>query len=254
VTIGAILHRPLRFRAGTRYPAVVWAHGGPEGQDTVAVAAWPLFLTQEGYLVLQPNFRGSTGYGEKFRNLNVEDSGGGEIDDVAAGVKFLVDQGLADPKRIAIGGGSHGGTVVANAVDKYPALFAAALELYGVVDRALFLRYTNRNSKLRWETKMGGTPEEKPAIYRKANVLLDVDRIQTPLLVMHGEQDPQVPPQESQQFTEALKHAGKVFSYFTYPGEGHGFTQREHRLDAWNKQLAFLQKYLRPGGDEVSQR
>jgi dipeptidyl aminopeptidase/acylaminoacyl peptidase len=244
VAIAGILHRPLGFQTGKRYPAVIWAHGGPEGQDTVAYAAWPLFLAQEGYLVLQPNFRGSTGYGERFRNLNVEDSGGGEIDDVGAAAKFLVDQGLADPKRIAIGGGSHGGTVVANAVTKLPTVFAAGLELYGVVDRALFLQYTNRNSKIRWETKMGGTPEEKPAVYRKANILADVGRIQTPLLIMHGEQDPQVPPQESQQLVAALKQAGKTYSYYTYPGEGHGISQREHRLDAWRKQLAFLQKYL----------
>lgn len=251
LTIAGILHRPLGFRPGTKYPALIWAHGGPEGQDTVAYAAWPLFLAQEGYIVLQPNFRGSTGYGEKFRNLNVEDSGGGEIDDVGAAAKFLADQGLADSKRIAIGGGSHGGTVVANAVAKLPGVFAAGLELYGVVDRALFLEYTNRNSKIRWETKMGGTPEEKPAVYRKANVLADVGRIQTPLLILHGEQDPQVPPQESQEFVAALKQAGKTYAYFTYPGEGHGFTQREHRLDAWRKQLAFLQQYLGGPGEHA---
>ncbi len=252
VPVAGILNRPLGFHAGTRYPAVIWAHGGPEGQDTIGFSSWPFFLAQEGYIVLRPNFRGSTGYGEKFRNLNVEDSGGGEIDDIAAAVKFLVDQGLADPKRIAIGGGSHGGTVVANAVTKLPGLFAAALELYGVVDRALFLQYTNRNSKIRWETKMGGTPHEKPAVYRKANILPDVARIETPLLILHGEQDPQVPPQESQQLAAALKQAGKPFAYFTYPGEGHGFTQREHRLDAWRKQLEFLQKYLKKTGDHVS--
>lgn len=192
------------------------------------------------------NFRGSTGNGECFRNLNVEDSGGGEIDDIGASVHYLVDQGLADPTRVAIGGGSHGGTVVANAVVKLLDLFAAAMDLYGVVDRALFLQFTNRNSRIRWETKMGGTPEEKPAVYRKANVLPDVDRIRTPLLILHGEQDPQVPPQESAQFAAALLRAGKKFSYFTYPREGHGFTEREHRLDGWQRQLDFLKQYLGP--------
>jgi dipeptidyl aminopeptidase/acylaminoacyl peptidase len=254
VTVAGILNRPLGYQPGTRYPTVIWSHGGPEGQDTVGLSGWPLFLAQEGYVVLRPNFRGSTGYGEKFRNLNVEDSGGGEIDDVAAAVKYLVEQGITDPKRVAIGGGSHGGTVVANAVVKQPTLFAAALELYGVVDRALFLQYTNRNSKIRWETKMGGPPEAKPEVYRKANVLRDVARIQTPLLILHGEQDPQVPPQESQQFAAALKEAGKTFAYFTYPGEGHGFTQREHRLDAWRKQLDFLRKYLGPPSGTTAMR
>jgi dipeptidyl aminopeptidase/acylaminoacyl peptidase len=94
--------------------------------------------------------------------------------------------------------------------------------------------------------KMGGTPEEKPDVYRRANVVLDVAKIHAPLLILHGENDPQVPPYESIQFTRALKENGKVFYYFTYPNELHGFTQREHRLDAWKKELAFLQKYLQP--------
>jgi dipeptidyl aminopeptidase/acylaminoacyl peptidase len=244
--LAGILFRPLGFKEGRRYPLVIWAHGGPEGQDVLSLSPWSLFLAQRGFVVFEPNFRGSTGYGEHFRNLNVEDSGGGEIQDIGAAVTYLVKQGLADPKRVAIGGGSHGGTVVANAVTKLPDTFAAAIELYGVVDRALFLQYTNRNSKIRWETKMGGTPDQKPAVYRQANVLPDVGKIQTPLLIMHGEQDPQVPPQESAEFVAALKKAGKTYTYVTYPREGHGFRERDHRLDAYQKQLAFLDQYLKP--------
>jgi dipeptidyl aminopeptidase/acylaminoacyl peptidase len=118
--------------------------------------------------------------------------------------------------------------------------------MFGVVDRALFLQYTNRNSKIRWETKMGGPPSAKPAVYRKANILPDVAIIQTPLLIMHGEEDPQVPPRESIEFTVALKKAGKNFVYVTYPHEGHGFQQREHREDAYRRQIDFLDKYLQP--------
>jgi dipeptidyl aminopeptidase/acylaminoacyl peptidase len=244
LSIAGILYKPAVYQKGRRYPTVIWAHGGPEGQIQLSLAPWSLFLAQQGYVVFEPNFRGSTGYGERFRNSNVEDSGGGEIDDIAAAVKYLADIGLADPKRVAIGGGSHGGTVVANAVVKLPDTFAAAIEMFGVVDRALFLQYTNRNSKIRWETKMGGTPEEKPAVYRKANILRDVTAIKTPLLVMHGEEDPQVPPQESIEFTTALKKAGKTYLYVTYPHEGHGFQQRDHREDAYKRQLAFLNQYL----------
>ena len=244
--IAAILHKPRGFKPGTKYPAVLWIHGGPEGQDTFRFDVWAQYLAQSGYAVLQPNYRGSTGYGEKFRNLNVEDSGGGEMDDVAAGADYLIKQGIADPKRIAIGGGSHGGTMVGYAVAKYPDLFACAIELYGVVDRATFNERTNRNSAIRWMMKMGGTPEEKPAVYRKADTLADVDKIRTPLLVMHGESDPQVPPYESAQFVRALKEHHKVYYYFTYPNELHGFSQREHRLDAWRRQLAFLEKYIMP--------
>ncbi len=244
--ISGMLYKPHSWKAGTRFPAVLWIHGGPEGQDNYRLDLWAQYLAQSGYAVLEPNYRGSTGYGEKFRNLNVEDSGGGEMDDVAAGAQYLVDSGIADGRRLAIGGGSHGGTMVAYAVTKYPDLFQAAIELYGVVDRASFLERTNRASAVRWAMKMGGSPAEKPELYQKANVLLQVDKIKTPLLIMHGENDPQVPPFESAQFTRALKEHGKTFFYFTYPGELHGFSQRDHRLDAWKKQLTFLNKYINP--------
>jgi dipeptidyl aminopeptidase/acylaminoacyl peptidase len=102
--LAGILFRPLGFRAGVRYPTVIWAHGGPEGQVTLSLSPWSLFLAQEGFVVFEPNFRGSTGYGERFRNLNVKDSGGGEVDDIAAAVHYLIIQGFADPSRVGIGG------------------------------------------------------------------------------------------------------------------------------------------------------
>jgi dipeptidyl aminopeptidase/acylaminoacyl peptidase len=244
--ISGILYKPHTAGVGAKSPAVLWIHGGPEAQDTFRFDAWAQYLAQSGYVVLEPNYRGSTGYGEKFRNLNVEDSGGGEMDDVAAGAQYLISQGIADPKKLAIGGGSHGGTMVAYAVTKYPDLFAAAMELFGVVDRATFNERTNRPSAIRWTMKMGGPPGEKPEVYRKANALLQIDKIKTPLLVMHGENDPQVPPYESAQFVRALKEHGKTVYYFTYPNELHGFSQREHRLDAWRRELAFLEKYINP--------
>jgi dipeptidyl aminopeptidase/acylaminoacyl peptidase len=244
--IAAILYKPLNYSSSKTYPAVLWIHGGPEGQDNLGWDPWALYLAQHGYIVLNPNYRGGNGYGEKFRNLNVEDSGGGEVDDVASGAEYLVSKGLADKARIGIGGGSHGGTMVAYEVTKRPELWHAAIELYGVVDRASFIERTNRPSAIRWTAKMGGTPEEKPEVYRKANILTDVPKITAPLLIQHGEDDPQVPPYESVQFTEALKKANKPYLYFTYPKELHGFSQREHRLDAWRKQLAFLNEYLQP--------
>jgi dipeptidyl aminopeptidase/acylaminoacyl peptidase len=244
--VAAILYKPLHYTAGKQYPGVLWIHGGPEGQDSLGWNPWALYLAQNGYVVLTPNYRGSSGYGEKFRNLNVEDSGGGEVDDVALGAEYLASQGLVDKARIGIGGGSHGGTMVAYEVTKQPHVFHAAIELYGVVDRASFLERTNRPSAIRWTAKMGGPPDLKSEVYRKANILPDVPKIITPLLIMHGEDDPQVPPYESQQFTAALKKANKPYLYFTYPKELHGFSQREHRLDAWRKQIAFLNHYLQP--------
>lgn len=244
--IAGLLYVPKRKEASPKRPAVLWIHGGPEGQDDYRADLWAQYLAQAGYVVLEPNYRGSSGYGEVFRNLNVEDSNGGEVDDVAAGAQYLVSKGLADPSRIAIGGGSHGGTMVAYAVTRYPELFAAAIELYGVVDRELFVYRTNHSSSIRWMMKMGGSPTEKPETYRKANVLLAIDKVRTPLLIMHGENDPQVPPAESAAFVKTLHEHRKTYFYFTYPNELHGFSQPAHRLDAWQKQLAFLEHYLNP--------
>lgn len=244
--IAGLLYKPKETKAGAKLPLIVWVHGGPEGQDVYRADAWAQFLAQSGYLVLEPNYRGSSGYGEVFRNLNVEDSNGGEVDDVASGAESLVSQGLADPARLAIGGGSHGGTMTAYMVVHYPDLFAAAIELYGVVDRDLFVQRTNPDSSTRWMMKMGGTPTEKPEVYKRANVLLQVEKIKTPLLVMHGEDDPQVPPANSTEFVKALRTHHKTVFYFTYPNELHGFSQPAHRLDAWQKQIAFLQHYINP--------
>ncbi len=244
--IAGLLYTPRNAKPGEKLPAVLWIHGGPEGQDVFRADGWAQYLAQAGYLVLEPNYRGSTGYGETFRNLNVEDSNGGEVDDVASGAQYLVARGLADPARLAIGGGSHGGTMVAYTVVHYPDLFAAAIELYGVVDRQLFVERTNPSSSVRWMMKMGGSPSEKPEVYGRANVLLQVDKVKAPLLVMHGENDPQVPPADSALFVKDLREHHKTVFYFTYPGELHGFAQPGHRLDAWEKELAFLEHYINP--------
>jgi dipeptidyl aminopeptidase/acylaminoacyl peptidase len=244
--IAGLLYTPRGTKPGTKLPGILWIHGGPEAQDVFRADGWAQYLAQAGYVVLEPNYRGSNGYGEVFRNLNVEDSNGGEVDDVAMGAEYLVTRGLADPARLAIGGGSHGGTMTAYMVVHYPDLFAAAIELFGVVDRKLFVERTNPPSAARWMMKMGGSPTEKPEVYRRANVLLQIDKIKTPLLVMHGDNDPQVPPANSAFFVKALKEHHKTVYYFTYPGELHGFAQSSHRLDAWEKQLAFLQHYTNP--------
>ena len=244
--VDGLLYRARNVEPGAPPPAVLWIHGGPEGEDVFRLDTWAQYLADAGFTVLEPNYRGSTGFGEHFRNLNVEDGGGGEVDDVASGAHYLVDHQLADPKRLAIGGGSHGGTMVAYMMVRYPTLFAAAIEGFGVVDRALFVERTNPGSAIRWEMKMGGSPEQKPDTYAKADVLLQVAKIQTPVLILHGENDPQVPPAESAAFAHALAAHGKTFFYFTYPGELHGFSQPEHRLDAWGKERAFLDHYIKP--------
>jgi dipeptidyl aminopeptidase/acylaminoacyl peptidase len=245
--IAGMLYTPRGQHPKGSLPAVVWVHGGPEGQDNFSGDTWAQYLASAGYVVLQPNYRGSEGYGEVFRNLNVEDSGGLEVDDVAYGAKVLVKRGLVDPKRMAIGGFSHGGTITAFMVVRYPELFAAAIDFAGVVDRALFVEQVKSIYPLnafRWEMKMGGTPAEKPDNYRRANVFYSVDQIKTPLLILHAENDPTLALASS--FAKAIKEHHKKVYFFTYPNELHGVSQPGSRLDSWEKELAFLEHYINP--------
>ncbi len=244
--IEGMLYLPPGEHAKNSLPLVEWVHGGPEGQSAFGGDPWAEYLAAAGYVVLEPNYRGSTGYGEIFRNLNVEDAGGGEVDDVAYGAKYLVARGLVDPKRMAIGGISHGATMTIYMIVRYPDLYAAAIEFAGVVDRGLFNERTNLPSAIRWQMKMGGSAAEKPENYRKANILLQVDKVQTPLLALHGEDDPQVPPANSAELVKALQEHHKTVFYFTYPKELHWVSTPADRIDSWQKELAFLEHYINP--------
>jgi dipeptidyl aminopeptidase/acylaminoacyl peptidase len=255
--ISALIYKPRNMQPGRPSPAILWIHGGPEEQNTYDLGFWQLwgqYLAQAGYVVMMPNYRGSIGYGENFRNLNVKDSGGGEVEDAAAAARYLFSSGLADPDHIAIGGQSHGGTMVGYAVTKFPSLFKAAIVIAGVWDRATYLQGTYPHSVTRWTIKMGGTPAQEPALYLKANSLAHAAQIQTPLLFFHGDIDPVVPPEESAHIVAALKRDGKTFYYFTYPGEYHGLAKRPNRLDMFGKQLEFLKEYINPtfDFDEIS--
>jgi dipeptidyl aminopeptidase/acylaminoacyl peptidase len=244
--IVGMLYVPAGEHPKNSLPLVEWVHGGPEGQDTFRGDAWAQYLAGAGYVVLEPNYRGSNGYGEVFRNLNVEDPGGGEVEDVAGGAKYVVARGLVDPKRMAIGGISHGATMTLYMLVRYPTLYAAAIEFAGVADRALFNERTNPNSAIRWQMKMGGPAAEKPEVYRRADIIAQVDKIQTPLLVMHGEDDPQVPPANAALLVKAMQEHHKIVYYFTYPNELHWVSTAPHKIDSWEKELAFLEHYINP--------
>lgn len=244
--ITGMLYVPPGSHAKNSLPLVEWVHGGPEGQDSFRGDSWAQYLAGAGFVVLEPNYRGSNGYGEVFRNLNVEDAGGGEADDVAFGAKYLVSEGLVDPKRMAICGLSHGATMTLYMLIRYPDLYAAAIDFAGVSDRALFVERTNPHSAIRWQMKMGGSPAEKPENYRKVDIINQVDKVQTPLLVLHGEDDPQVPPADASELVKALEARHKTVFYFTYPNELHGVSMPADKIDAWEKELAFLRHYINP--------
>jgi dipeptidyl aminopeptidase/acylaminoacyl peptidase len=147
---------------------------------------------------------------------------------------------------MAIGGISHGATMTIYMIVRYPDLYAAAIEFAGVADRALFNERTNPDSAIRWQMKMGGSASEMPETYRRANMLLQVETVHTPLLVLHGEDDPQVPPANAAALVKALQERHKTVFYFTYPKELHWVSTAADRLDSWGKELAFLEHYINP--------
>ena len=244
-------------------PAVIVPHGGPWGRDVWGYNAFAQFLANRGYAVLQPNFRASTGYGKKFLDAGNKQWGDKMQDDVTWGAKYLVAQGIADPKRIGIMGGSYGGYATLAGVTFTPDLYAAAVSIVGPSNLITLLEsippYWEPIRKLFYE-RMGdpNTPEGKAQLLRQSP-LTHAAQIKTPLLVVQGANDPRVNKRESDQIVIALRDRGFPVEYMVAPDEGHGFARPVNNMAMFASAEKFLAKYL--GGryqesmtPEVSQR
>jgi dipeptidyl aminopeptidase/acylaminoacyl peptidase len=199
-----------------------------------------------GYTWLAPNYRGSTGYGVEFEQLNSDDWGVGDARDCLHGAKFLRDLPGIDPQRIAIYGGSYGGYMVACCLSRDPEyLFACGVYKYG--DAHLFSSWAQCERGTRLYTEMQlGHPARNRQVYAAASPILQVGQIQRPVLILHGLDDDVCPPQSSEEWVEALRRAGKTFEYKTYAGEPHGFLKRANLLDVCERIERFLDWHLMP--------
>src|SRR5690242_12617001 len=244
-------------------PAVIFPHGGPWGRDSWGYNAFAQFLANRGYAVLQPNFRASTGYGKKFLDAGNKQWGEKMQDDVTWGAKYLIAQGIADPKRIGIMGGSYGGYATLAGVAFTPDVYAAAVSIVGPSNLITLLEsippYWEPIRKLFYE-RMGdpNTPEGKAQLLRQSP-LTSASKIKTPLLVVQGANDPRVNKRESDQIVIALRDRGFPVEYMVAPDEGHGFARPVNNMAMFASAEKFLAKYL--GGryqesmtPEVSQR
>ncbi len=244
-------------------PAVIVPHGGPWYRDSWGYNAFAQFLANRGYAVLQPNFRGSTGYGKKFIDAGNKQWGDKMQDDVTSGAKYLIAQGIADPKRVGIMGGSYGGYATLAGVTFTPDLYAAAVSIVGPSNLITLLEsippYWEQIRKLFYE-RMGdpNTPEGKAQLLRQSP-LTAAAKIKAPLLVIQGANDPRVTKRESDQFVIALRDRGFPVEYLVAPDEGHGFVRPVNNMAMFASAEKFLAKYL--GGryqenmtPEVSQR
>jgi dipeptidyl aminopeptidase/acylaminoacyl peptidase len=234
--------------AGKNLPAIVIPHGGPWGRDVWGYNALAQFFANRGYAVLMPNFRGSTGYGRKFLDAGNLEWGRKMQDDVTWGVKYMVVQGIADPKRVGILGGSYGGYATLAGVTFTPDLYAAAVDIVGPSNLITLLDsippYWEPIRKLFYE-RMGNpnTPEGK-ALLEAESPIHSADKIKTPLLVAQGANDPRVNRREAEQIVVALRDRGFPVEYILAPDEGHGFQRPVNNLALFMESEKFLAQHL----------
>jgi dipeptidyl aminopeptidase/acylaminoacyl peptidase len=223
-------------------PAVILVHGGPTGRWSDTFEPWGQLLVARGYAVLYPNVRGSTGYGQRFVEMNRGDWGGGDFKDVMAGADWLVARGIADPNRLGIGGWSYGGYMAAWAVTQ-TTRFKAAVSGAPVIDMASEFGTENGSAYDEW---FYGTPYEKLDGFVKSSPMTFVKNVKTPTLLLQGEDDTTDPIGQSQQFYRGLKRYGVASDLVLYPREPHGLREEKHLIDRLTRILAWYDTYLKP--------
>ncbi len=229
---------PEADEGGALPPYVVQVHGGPTAHTAGAQAGWITYFTSRGIGVLEVNYGGSTGYGRAYRERLDGQWGVVDVDDVLAAARGLADAGIADPRRIAIRGGSAGGWTVLSALVR-GGVFAAGIDRYGVVDLRLLAEETHDFERYYLDGLVGALPEAEQT-YVDRSPLTHADRIDVPVLILQGEDDAVVPPSQSEAIRDALAVRGVPHEYVLFPGEGHGFRQAETIIAATRAELAFL--------------
>ncbi|QNQ10301.1 S9 family peptidase [Sphingomonas alpina] len=245
--VSAIVTMPANLKRDGGNPAIVLPHGGPTGQSQDGYSRYATAFASRGYVVIQPNFRGSTGYGKAFQEANFKDLGGGDLKDTVAAKTFLVQTGYVDAKRVGIFGGSYGGFMTLMAIGRTPDEFAAAVQWFGIINWRTMYRDQDERLKA-YQRGLLGTPESDPKVYDAASPLTYIRAAKAPLLTIQGENDIRVPRGQAQEVNDILTAKGNVVETIFYPAEGHGFQKRENQLDSLKRTVAWFDKYLKPAG------
>lgn len=249
LTIEGYLTLPKGFTPETarNLPVVVNPHGGPWARDTWGYNPEVQFLANRGYAVLQMNFRASTGYGRRFTELGYKQWGQTMQDDITDGVQWLIKEGIADPKRVAIYGASYGGYATLAGITFTPELYACAIDYVGVSNLFTFMQTIPPYWKplLDMMYEMVGDPVKDKEMMEKYSPVFHVDRIKAPLFIAQGANDPRVNKAESDQMVEALKQRGVEVEYMVKDNEGHGFHNEENRFDFYRAMEKFLAAHLK---------
>jgi dipeptidyl aminopeptidase/acylaminoacyl peptidase len=230
-------------------PVVLSFHGGPEGQEVPSFRADYQALVSQGIAVFAPNVRGSAGFGKRFVNLDNGALRANAVRDITSCVDAVVKAGVADPKRLGIMGGSYGGYMTMAGLAEYPDMFAAGVDLFGVVNFKTFFKHTEAwmaaVSKIEY-----GDPATEGEMLDRLSPLTRIDRVKTPTLVLHGANDTNVPVMEAEQVVESLKKRGVPVEYVLFPDEGHGFQKIPNRIRSNVALVKWFAKWLgvKPAG------
>lgn len=245
LTIHGYLTTPVGIPA-EKLPTILLVHGGPWARDFWGYNPQAQWLANRGYAVLQVNFRGSTGYGKAFLNAANREWAAAMHDDLIDAVNWLVEQGIADPEKVAIMGGSYGGYATLVGLTFTPDVFAAGVDIVGPSNLVTLFK----SIPPYWAPILAnmyhrvGNLETEEEFLKSRSPLFFVDRIQKPLLIAQGANDPRVKQAESEQIVEAMRKAEKPVEYVLYTDEGHGFARPENRLHFFAIAEEFLAKYL----------
>ncbi len=242
--ISALLYVPYNLQPDHSSPAIIYMHGGPTSQVENIFNRSVQYFVNNGYVVLAPNYRGSSGYGKEFEELNHFDMGGGDLKDCIAGTKFLATLPFVDPKKFIAYGGSYGGYLTMMAVTKYPEVWAAGVPIVPFVN--WFTEVANEDPALQqWDIATMGDSVKRHELWKDRSPIFFIGNVKAPLLLFAGENDPRCPKSETQQVVDEIQKRKGVVEYKIYEHEGHGFAKLENQIDAFKRTVSFLDKYVK---------
>ena len=247
LNVQGFLVKPPDYENDKRYPLITVVHGGPGwffGYRFLGYNYYYAMLPSRGYALFMPNPRGSLGRGTGFTELNMGDMGGKDFQDIMTGIDYLIEQGVADPDRLGISGGSYGGFMTSWAITQTER-FKASVDLYGIINWPSFHGTTTIQ---KWDEIFYKTdPYEVGGVYQKFSPLTYINRVKTPTLILHGELDPFAPVGQGYEFFRSLKDHKVEVELVIYPREGHGFLEKKHLSDAATRIMDWFEKHIQAG-------
>ena len=241
VSVPALLSIPKGLKAPA--PAVVLIHGGPTYHYQSMWHPLIAHFASRGWIVLAPNYRGSTGYGRAWQTANLMDIGGVDTRDCAAGVCYLISTGYADPEKIAATGKSHGGYLTMSCLTQFPDMWAAGSAVVPFLN--FFTGHENSRPDLQhWDIENMGDPHENFDLWRERSPYYFLDKVKAPVQFICGENDPRCPPSESESARDRLLDLGRDVDFIMYENEGHSFLKTNNIVSSELRRVAFLAKYL----------